>query len=297
MPGIIYRSVSRRKFIHQAAVAASAFSLTRLGMSADGDAKSLRLALLSDTHVPADRAEAYRGFKPWENLQRAAVEVVASNPEGVILNGDAARLTGELADYVEVKKLLRPIAEKAPIYIGLGNHDHRENFFKSIEAIPGKRQDVSGKHVAVIEHPVVRVIVLDSLLYVNKVAGLLGKAQREWIGTYLSETDDRPVVLFIHHTLGDGDGDLLDADRLFRVIAAHPKVKAIFYGHSHVYRFAERQGVQLINLPAIGYNFSDAQPIGWVEASFRSDGVDLTLRALGGNMEGNGKKSSVKWVV
>ena len=299
MPGIYIHPSNRRRFIIRSASALAAVTVSRrlVGQSGSSSATpaELSLALLSDTHIPADAEDAYRGFKPWFNLQKIVPEVVAARPEGVIVNGDAARLTGEIEDYQALKKLLGPIAEQAPVYIGLGNHDARDHFHEVLGGIPEKRQAVNGKHVLAIEHAAVRVIVLDSLLYVNKVAGLLGKAQRLWLAEYLEKTDDRPVVLFVHHTLNDGDGDLLDVDRLFGLIKPHPKVKAIFYGHSHRYAFDERQGVHMINLPAVGYNFNDQEPVGWIQSRFHPGGVDLTLHAFGGNMSDNGRTRSVEW--
>ena len=76
----------------------------------------------------------------------------------------------------------------------------------------------------------------------------------------------------MHHTLGEGDGDLLDTDRFFQILKPHRQVKAIFYGHSHVYEYGFREGKHLINLPAVGYNFSDAQPVGWLDARFHRRG-------------------------
>ncbi len=35
---------------------------------------------------------------------------------------------------------------------------------------------------------------------------------------------------------------------------------------------SEKQGVKLINLPALGYNFTDHDPVGWVDARFRRNG-------------------------
>jgi hypothetical protein len=102
-------------------------------------------------------------------------------------------------------------------------------------------------------------------------------------------------VLFVHHTLSDGDGDLLDVDRLFEVIRPHPKVKAIFYGHSHEYSFGRHQGVDLVNLPAVGYNFADKEPIGWVDAVFAPDGVKLTLTSIGGNRTAHGQSTRLSW--
>lgn len=297
MPGILHHPLKRRAFFKSAATAAAGAAVlaNRVVLGDHHAAAPLHLALLSDTHIPADITNEYRGFKPVKNLETIIPGVLASKPEAVIINGDAARLTGELDDYRQLQKMLQPVSEMAPVYIGLGNHDHRANFFSVIEGLPGKKQSVDDKHVVAMEHPAVRILILDSLLYVNKVAGLLGQSQREWLSSYLAGEDDRPVVLFIHHTLGDGDGDLLDVDRLFRLIQPSAKVKAIFYGHSHEYRYRVRDEVHLINLPAVGYNFSDAEPVGWVDSHFHPEGVDLTLRAFGGNLADNGKTTKLRW--
>jgi 3',5'-cyclic-AMP phosphodiesterase len=149
--------------------------------------------------------------------------------------------------------------------------------------------------VTVVEHEAVRVVVLDSLLYVNQVAGLLGRAQRAWLEGYLPTVADRPAVLFVHHPPTDEDGDLLDGDRLLAILRANRHVKAIFHGHAHVWALGRRDRLHVVSLPALGYNFSDAQPVGWVNARFRRDGVSLTLRALAGNREDDGKTTVLEW--
>lgn len=295
MPGIYDERMNRKQFLTTSLGAMGALALSSGVHAKETSAQSLRVAVLSDTHTPADKTDEYRGFRPHENLETIVPQVVASECECAILNGDAARLTGELTDYEALKGLLKPVAEKMPIYIGLGNHDHRKNFHQVIGKTPDLDQGVAGKHTLVVESEVVRIVVLDSLLYVNKVAGLVGKAQRKWLADFLKTSDDRPIVFFVHHTLGDNDGELLDVDRLFKVIKPYRQVKAIFYGHSHRYHLHERAGVQLVNLPAIGYNFSDNEPVGWIDAEFTAQGVAMKLHAIGGNLEGNGKTKTIRW--
>ena len=300
MPGIYDQTMSRKSFLRVSTGALGALvvshttSLLADPTTAD-DGQSVRMALLSDTHIPADPKNEYRGFFPVENLTNVVPQLSEAKPAGVIISGDAARLEGFAADYEALQSILRPVAERTPVYIGLGNHDNRDNFFKVFGAKHESRQPVKGKNVLQIETTPVRLIVLDSLLYVNQVAGLLGKAQRNWLARHLEQSDGKPTILFAHHTLGDGDGDLLDVDRLLRIIKPHPKVKAIFYGHSHRYALDRVENVDLVNLPAVGYNFSDSEPVGWVEAVFTGGGVDLTLHAMGGNRQQDGKTTSLRW--
>jgi 3',5'-cyclic-AMP phosphodiesterase len=299
MPAIFYKPMDRRRFLDRASRTLAALALvaeTRI-LAADAPASesAVHLALVSDTHVPADPANEYRKFFPYENLKAIVPQIIEAGPSGMIVTGDVARLMGEVADYQAVKKLLVPVAEKMPIYLGLGNHDHRENFLKVFDSKQPEVQSVSSKHVLVIEHPVVRLVILDSLLYTNQVAGLLGKTQRAWLGKYLSQTDGRPTVLFFHHTLGDGDDDLLDIDRLYQLLKPHKKVKAIFYGHSHEYSIRREQDLHLVNLPAVAYTFSDREPVGWVDAVFKSSGVTLKLKALAGNRSRDGELTTLAW--
>jgi Icc protein len=290
--------IDRRSFMKFGLAAAGSVFVMGAGNSFGSDknaGEATRWAFLSDTHIPADVENNYRGFYPYQNLQKIAPDIASTSLEGITITGDLARLTGESGDYANLKKLLNPLAEKTPVFLALGNHDNRDNFVKVFEETPGQKQPVKGKHVVVANKAHARLIMLDSLLYANKVPGLLGKAQRQWLQTYLKQCDDTPTILCFHHTLGDGDGDLLDVPRLFRMIGPIRKVKAIVYGHSHAYGYSQFEGIHLINLPAVGYNFSDAQPIGWVEARLRRRGGDFTLHAAGGNKDMDGQTTKLTW--
>lgn len=295
MPGLFHRSVNRRDFLRASASATIILGLRGGDALADVNRPSFHVALLSDTHIAANPLDENRKFLPTENLKTVLPQVTATHPEGVIINGDIARLSGEAADYEAVKNLLTPLSGQAPVYFVLGNHDDRTNFFKAFDKPAGARQSIQDKFVLVIEQPVARFVLLDSLMYANKTPGLLGKPQRQWLSKFLENSDARPTVLFVHHTLSDGDGDLLDVDRLFEVIRPHKKVKAIFYGHSHEYSYGRHQGIHLVNLPAVGYNFADKEPVGWLDATFMADGAKLTLRTIGGNRAADGETKSLSW--
>src|SRR5438128_2057491 len=134
MPCIFYQPMDRRSFLRTCSSGMAGLALSAkarvLGAEAPGRENPIHLALLSDTHVPADPKNEYRKFFPYENLKSVVLQVLEARPEAVILNGDAARLTGEVADYEALKGLLGPLAVQAPVYIGMGNHDDRDNFAK-----------------------------------------------------------------------------------------------------------------------------------------------------------------------
>jgi Icc protein len=298
MAEVYYKSMNRRNFIRTSVGALAGMIAVSTGRSfglSKNDKEAIRWAFLADTHIPEDISNNYRGFYPYQNLQKVIPQILSNLPDGVAIAGDLARLEGKVGDYAKLKRLLSPVADKTPVFMALGNHDNRENFLGIFNKIAGDKQPAGGKHVVVVNKPPIRLIILDSLFYVNKVPGLLGRTQRRWLEGYLRKCDDTPTILCFHHSLGDGDGDLLDVPRLFDIIKSIRKVKAILYGHSHEYRYSEFEGIHLINLPATGYNFSDTEPLGWVEARLTAKGGDFTLHVVAGNKDKDGSVKKLAW--
>jgi len=254
-----------------------------------------RWALLADTHVSLDLNEMQRGRNIDDNFKLVVAEVLKAAPDQVAIAGDLARLEGKEGDYRVMRELIEPLVSRIPVAIAFGNHDHRENFRKVITWDAGKAAPVKGKRVRILEQAGLRFVMLDSLLTEKIVGGLLGKDQRVWLEKFLDESDRRPTFLFLHHTMTDTDGSLLDTDRFFKIILPRKQVKAVFYGHSHEYKYEKIKGMHLVNIPAVGYNFNDTQPMGWLEACFHAEGGDFTLRAFAGNMTQNGKTASLSW--
>ena len=229
MPELYHPPIARRDFLVTSVLAGAAVVLhTRRSPAADAAApprEEVRLALISDPHIgPGEAAKDKRGFDPVEQLRRAVPDIIATSPRGVVVNGDIASREGLAEDYLELKTLIDPLSKVAPVYLGFGNHDHRGNYKKVFADASARDAGVRDHQVLVIEESSIRFIVLDSLLYTNTAAGLLGLRQRAWLAQYLRLHGDKPVVLFVHHTLGDDDGDLLDADRLFDILLPHRQV-------------------------------------------------------------------------
>jgi Icc protein len=256
------------------------------------DPEYTRWALLSDTHIATDPEDRYRGFYPYRNLQEVTAQIACDLPDGLVVTGDLARLRGETEAYGNFKTLLSPIAAQRPIHLALGNHDDRADFFRSFG--PGYDDDgaVENKHVVATEMGPVRLIVLDSLLNVNWMTGRLGPEQRTWLETVLQTCDDRPTIVFLHHTL---NGELLDMRRLLEIIKPVPKIKAVVYGHSHRYGYREVAGIHLINLPTTKFTLCGHQPVGWVEARLTKDSGAFTLHAIGGDRENDGRTETLSW--
>ena len=263
-----------------------------------GEAGQVRWAFLSDTHIPAQEGATPSGhhyFGPHANLRKVICEVVEYSPAGAVITGDLARLQGLQGDYEQLKGLLAGLGESIPAFCAMGNHDDRGVFLNVFDKPGGDRQNVPGKFVTVLEVGPVRLVLLDSLFFVNKAPGLLGKAQRDWLVRYLAACDERPTLMCVHHTLGDNDGDLLDADRMFQILADVRKVKGVIYGHSHRYGFSQHADLHLINLPVTGYSFNAGMPVGWVQAELGPQGGAFTLRTVNGPSDLDGQTTHVVW--
>jgi Icc protein len=251
-----------------------------------------RWALLSDTHIAANPENRFRGFYPYRNLQEVTAQLADDLPDGVVITGDLARWRGATQSYERLKTMLAPISQQRPVHLGIGNHDNRKNFLRTFDDYDRAGDSGDSKHVVTINAGCVRLIVLDTLLFINWNPGILGRSQRAWLENYLQTCDDRPTILLLHHT---PYADLLDTRRLFDIVRPVPKVKAIIYGHSHAYRFGESDGVHLINLPATGFNFSDHHPVGWVEARLTQHSGEFRLHAIGGNTEDDARTITLQW--
>ncbi len=193
--------LSRRRFLASALAMGAGLpawsSLYANALAGDPD----RWVLMADSHIAADAATVTRGVNMADNLGRvvAAVAALEPAPAGVVLNGDAAYLRGEVADYARVAGLLQPLGQAdIPVHLTLGNHDHRENFRAGLLRGAG-RPPLASHHVAVVESARANWFVLDSLLRVNGTPGELGEEQLSWLAKALDARADKPALVVIHH--------------------------------------------------------------------------------------------------
>lgn len=287
-------NVNRRHFLKAAAAcAAGIVTLSPREVLAKDSKEPAHWALLSDTHISFDPRNKYRGFCPYQNLKEITGQLHADLPDGLVVTGDLARLKGHEGDYVNLRKLLSPLAEKRPIHLATGNHDDRTNFLRTFRDAEDRDWRVGSKRIVTVNGGPVRFIILDSLLFVDLPWGKLGARQLAWLNTYLKTTEEIPTILFLHHTITDGD--LLDAREFIELIRPVSCVKAIVHGHSHEFGFTQMDGIHVINLPATAYNHYRSGPVGWVQAQLTDRQGEFTLRAVEGNTRLDGHTERLRW--
>lgn len=265
------------------------------GVFAAENADDSRWALFSDTHIDANADLIFRDTHLADHLRSCVrqVEALQEKPAGVFINGDCARLDGQPGDYSTLLSLLKPLSLAGlPLHLTLGNHDHRANFWtesKQNEAA----HPVQSKHVSVVESRRANWILLDSLDKTNVTPGLLDQEQRDWLGKTLDARANKPALVMVHHN--PSAGSLLDTAALLEILSPRKQVKALIFGHTHTWDIKDKDGIHLINLPAVAYAFGKGQPTGWIDCRLADDGAIFELRAHDAAHPKHGEKKALKW--
>jgi 3',5'-cyclic AMP phosphodiesterase CpdA len=302
-------SLSRRRFLAGSAAAglglladsvrAQVFGAGVISAYADPN----RLALLSDTHVADSLAASSRGVTMANNLWQVTRDVLAlrDKPAHVLINGDLAHLHGRATDYTMAVSLLAPLRQAGmPIHVALGNHDSREHLATALPALGIAAPAPASRQVTVIELPRANVLMLDSLNRTNQMRGSLGEAQLDWLAKALDARPKKPALVFVHHhpELGFNliRGGIADTAALMGVLSPRRQVKALVYGHTHVWSHRQQpDGLHLVNLPSTAYVFSGRQPNGWVDAQLQATGARLQLHTLDPRHPLQGQQLSLAW--
>jgi 3',5'-cyclic AMP phosphodiesterase CpdA len=112
----------------------------------------------------------------------------------------------------------------------------------------------------------------------------------------LKSIPSKPAIVVVHHDPDPNDDNgLVDAERFLKIVTSAKNVKAVFYGHTHAWHYEQRDGVHLVNLPAVGYNFKDSEPVGWTEAQFTPAGAKLKLHVIGGDLTHREQVLNLPW--
>ena len=119
-------TATRRQFLVTVGVGLVACRINAFGAEAQNDL----VYLLNDTHI----GEKHPPDSPVpSHLRQVVNELVGlqQKPSCVLINGDLALKNGQPGDYKHFAKLIAPLREaKVDLHLTLGNHDHRETFYK-----------------------------------------------------------------------------------------------------------------------------------------------------------------------
>jgi 3',5'-cyclic AMP phosphodiesterase CpdA len=251
--------------------------------------------------LAADASLVSRRVNMTEQFKQVSSELLelTTPPAGVMITGDCAYNTGELVDYSHLVDLLSPLRKQGlAVHLVLGNHDHREHFWKVFEQEKSAVHPVADRQTALLRTREANWYILDSLETTQSSPGLLGKEQLDWLAKALDENPKTPALVVLHHNPGINGGNLglKDTLPLLEIIRPRIQVKAYIYGHTHAWKVEpDPSGIHLVNLPPVSYVFREGEPSGWVHATIQETGMQLELRCVDRTHDQHGEKQKLAW--
>jgi 3',5'-cyclic AMP phosphodiesterase CpdA len=294
--------ITRRQFLTRTLTAVAGLTLVPHLSAANKELNADFWALLSDTHIAADRSRVDHRCNMTDHLETVTRELMLEPdlPAAVFVTGDCAFDAGEIDDYKTFSSLLTPLREAGmPVHLTLGNHDNRERFWNALAAERTAHRPLADRQAVFLASPRVNWIMLDSLEKTQYTPGVVGAEQLDWLAKTLDANDTKPALIMVHHNPGllGKVGGLRDTEALFKLIRPRKQVKAIIYGHTHDWhvRRDDKSGIHLINLPPTSYVFEDGKPSGWVRATVADDQMTIELRCVDPTHRQNGQTRVLKW--
>ncbi len=215
----------------------------------------LRFAHISDLHILADASRRQYGVDTAAILRQAIEMLNHLRPDFVVAGGDLISDETE-GSYRRLQELLQPLT--APIHLLMGNHDARAAFRRVFRPLDPPTSDPVCE---AFEVGGLRFLLLDSSLP-GKEEGALSTDQLRWLEEELCAHTDQPTWLFLHHQplpiyvrwldrLG-----LTNAEPFLALVARHPQVATVAYGHVHQARSVRYGGTLFASVPALAFQFS-----------------------------------------
>ncbi|GAA3400691.1 metallophosphoesterase family protein [Paenibacillus hodogayensis] len=191
---------------------------------------------LTDTHLNApDKENLFAKLQLADKVRRVFSHIHQSGlrPSFVLITGDLAH-EGDSADYAYIRKLVDEGSAMlgAPVYVILGNHDHRAPFRE------GYLGETSSEEAYYYSHTIdgLRLIGLNSQIPGHH-NGMIDDQQLSWLAEQLSTPAPRGTIVAIHHPLStviDMPGyDSLQNVESIRDVLAGSDVIGIMAGHVH----------------------------------------------------------------
>src|SRR5438046_8980822 len=197
--------ISRRQFLARAIAAGAGLGLGHELFAASKETDPDLWALLSDTHLAADRNQIGRGINMAAHFDKVSMELLSlpRRPAAVFITGDCAFNTGQKGDYSTLTALLEPVRQgQMPVRLALGNHDNRGRFWEVLQEDKAAKRPLADKQVSLLSTRLANWFILDSLETTNSTPGLLGRTQLDWLSSALDAKPSKPALVIVHHNPG-----------------------------------------------------------------------------------------------
>jgi 3',5'-cyclic-AMP phosphodiesterase len=199
----------------------------------------VKILHLSDIHYRISYPktnESYKTFLPHMTSPEIFLEMVSKviteeKIDLIITSGDLTD-DGNLEDYLKLKKLFEQYFNGIPHIIGLGNHDHHDNFYNAFNYLENRGQVDFFNHV--VDYKGLRVVVFDNT-FKGSPNGAFEPSQLVWLNQTLKDSKAYRVILVMHHHLLDIKNQVPAVKETidFSKIIEDSSVVAIICGHAH----------------------------------------------------------------
>lgn len=209
-------------------------------------------------------------------------------PKAMFCCGDIMLRAGNEAEWINFWEYSKPVTNKMPLFIARGNHEGfgtaAEEFLHVWGHIPGTNL----YYVNNVGNSTCIVLDCDVTGEENSITG----EQMTWLHNQLdSATNDtsRPYVfIFMHKPLYPQGAQvqfpLRNNDSLHQMFLDHPKVKAVFSGHEHMFHKLYKDGLCYITTGGAGASLDKGyggEYNHFVKVSFFSNPSRINIKTIG----------------
>lgn len=212
--------------------------------------KAIELVQLTDPHLYADQSVGLYGVNSFQSFEAVVNKALEQTMDVAVISGDLVHDESEQG-YQHLRQVLERL--NVPTHLIPGNHDDA-----------GFMQSEFGQGVISCDKQIRmgqwQLLLLNSQLP-GQVGGHLDDKELRWLERALTKSDAPYSMIFLHHNPVPVGCKWLDPlglgnpEKLFEVIAAHPQVKAVVWGHVHQEFDEERAGVRLLSTPSTCIQF------------------------------------------
>lgn len=210
---------------------------------------------ISDIHIAGPGLKTY-GIAPMaENLTACVnhVNTLVPVPEVAIITGDITR-SGREDETRRAAAILDRLA--MPYYVVPGNHDDRATLWSVFGGQACPSMD-NGFIQYTVDDYAVRLVGLDTT-DPDGPGGEICPKRAAWLDARLSEDEEKPTAIFMHHPPvkcgvleTDMDG-FAGADRLGDIVRNHSNIERLACGHIHLQANVRWHGTVVSTAPSTG---------------------------------------------
>ncbi len=236
----------------------------------------MRIAHVSDFHLPTKPGQIVNGALPDANLSEAVAVLKNQTPKPdlIMLGGDLLD-DGQKGNYEPIADLFKDF--QVPLHIVVGNHDDLKTLKNSSLLEKGRDNPGYGS----FDHGHLHIILLNTAV-TGKSHGTIAEEQLLWLSEDLSGNHDKPVLIFMHHHPIDSGIPWLDkmklenANEFWEIVPPYSKnILGVFFSHLHIQISTVIRGVLVASPPALCFQYSGNNNASKAELSAEQPGFNL----------------------